>query len=86
LRADDASIVRTILNLGRSLDKTVIAEGVETVEQLETLRQLGCHIGQGYQMHTPLSVQAVDALLERLVAPPVVPAAEILAEPQRLFH
>ena len=86
LRADDASIVRTILNLGRSLDKTVIAEGVETAEQLETLRQLGCHIGQGYQMHTPLSVQAVDALLERLVAPPVVPAAEILAEPQRLFH
>ncbi|MDE2305391.1 MAG: EAL domain-containing protein, partial [Gammaproteobacteria bacterium] len=45
--ADDAAIVRTIIDMGRSLELEVIAEGVESKEQLEFLRRHGCHFAQG---------------------------------------
>ncbi|MGA2048420.1 MAG: EAL domain-containing protein [Terracidiphilus sp.] len=44
----EASIVRTIITLGRSLNMSVIAEGVETEEQREFLKSNGCHAYQGY--------------------------------------
>jgi sensor c-di-GMP phosphodiesterase-like protein len=44
---DDATIVRTIIDMGKSLEMEVIAEGVETEEQLNFLRKRGCHFGQG---------------------------------------
>jgi EAL domain-containing protein (putative c-di-GMP-specific phosphodiesterase class I) len=44
----EASIVRTIITLGRSLNMSVIAEGVETEEQREFLKMNGCHAYQGY--------------------------------------
>jgi diguanylate cyclase (GGDEF)-like protein/PAS domain S-box-containing protein len=44
---DDAAIVRTIIDMGRSLDLEVIAEGVEASEQLEFLRKHGCYYAQG---------------------------------------
>jgi len=45
--SDDATIVRTIIDMGKSLEMEVIAEGVENEEQLEFLRQRGCHYAQG---------------------------------------
>ncbi|MET1753868.1 EAL domain-containing protein [Novosphingobium sp. RD2P27] len=45
---DNAAIVGAVLNLGRSLDIEVIAEGVETREQEQHLRELGCRYGQGF--------------------------------------
>jgi diguanylate cyclase (GGDEF)-like protein/PAS domain S-box-containing protein len=45
--SDDAAIVRTIIDMGKSLDLEVIAEGVEACEQLEFLRKHGCYYGQG---------------------------------------
>ncbi|HVH84754.1 MAG TPA: EAL domain-containing protein [Steroidobacteraceae bacterium] len=47
-RADDASIVRAIVSLAHSLRLKVVAEGVETGEQLELLRKLGCDQYQGF--------------------------------------
>src|SRR5215472_15586461 len=47
-RADDASIVRAIVSLAHNLRLKVVAEGVETSEQLELLRSLGCHQYQGF--------------------------------------
>jgi diguanylate cyclase len=47
--ADDATIVKAIVSLAHSLRLKVVAEGVETNEQLELLRQLGCDQYQGYQ-------------------------------------
>jgi EAL domain-containing protein (putative c-di-GMP-specific phosphodiesterase class I) len=44
----DATIVRTIIALGQSLNLSLIAEGVETEEQLEFLEELGCYTYQGY--------------------------------------
>jgi diguanylate cyclase (GGDEF)-like protein/PAS domain S-box-containing protein len=46
--ADDLAITTSIVELGRGLGITVVAEGVETHQQLATLRRLGCATGQGY--------------------------------------
>ncbi len=64
-------IVRAILTLGQALGKRVVAEGIETAEQLNTLRRLGVHAGQGYLLARPLRPEQVPALL---YAPAAVPA------------
>jgi EAL domain-containing protein (putative c-di-GMP-specific phosphodiesterase class I) len=46
----DANIVRSTIQLGRSLNLRVVAEGVETVEHLHALKEYGCHIARGYLM------------------------------------
>jgi len=51
---DDATIVRAIIQLGKSLGMQVIAEGVETVEQEAYVVSEGCHEGQGYLYSKPL--------------------------------
>ena len=58
-------LVRTVLTLGRTLGKRVIAEGVETLEQMEILRSLGCEYVQGYLLSKPLSIDSVEALHRR---------------------
>lgn len=56
-------IVQAILALGESLSVNVIAEGVETVEQRDTLLDLGCTLGQGYLLGTPMTpAECVAAL------------------------
>jgi len=50
---EDAAIVKAIVLLGRSLELETIAEGVETVDQLELLRSLGCTYAQGYFIAEP---------------------------------
>jgi diguanylate cyclase (GGDEF)-like protein/PAS domain S-box-containing protein len=62
----NVEIVRTILSLGRALNKSVIAEGIETHDQLMRLKELGTPIGQGYLLARPLdAIQAGQRLLER---------------------
>jgi EAL domain-containing protein (putative c-di-GMP-specific phosphodiesterase class I) len=53
-RSDDALIVRAIISLAHGLRLKVVAEGVETAEQLKLLQQLGCDQYQGYQFSQPL--------------------------------
>ena len=57
-----AAIVDAIANLGRALDIRVTAEGVETPEQVATLRALGCDNIQGYWVGHPLEEDAATAL------------------------
>lgn len=60
---DDATIVRAIIQLGKSLGMQVIAEGVETNEQEAYIIKEGCHEGQGYLYSKPLSARALSAYL-----------------------
>ena len=60
----NAEIVRAIVALARNLGMEVVAEGVETAEQLTALRALQCHYGQGYWFAKPLEAQAATALLQ----------------------
>lgn len=61
--SENAEIVRTILMLARSLKMNVVAEGVETIDQLTQLALLECEYGQGYYFSKPLAVEAVVKLL-----------------------
>jgi EAL domain-containing protein (putative c-di-GMP-specific phosphodiesterase class I) len=61
--AENAEIVRTIVTLARSLDMDVIAEGVETMEQLRQLGGLGCDYGQGYLFSRPVGAGPAVELL-----------------------
>jgi diguanylate cyclase (GGDEF)-like protein len=51
----DRAIVTAVIRLGQALDLTTVAEGVETQEQLEALRELGCEQAQGYHLGRPSS-------------------------------
>ena len=56
-------IVRSVLELSRSLGIGVVAEGVETTVQLNTLRELGCELVQGYLVSYPQPVDKFEAIL-----------------------
>lgn len=57
------AIVKTILMLGENLDIEVVAEGIETVSQLEKLRSLGCKAGQGYLFSRPIDHETARQFL-----------------------
>jgi EAL domain-containing protein (putative c-di-GMP-specific phosphodiesterase class I) len=59
----DTAIVRAIITLGHALDLTVIAEGVETQEQLQYLSSLGCDSVQGFLFSKSLPATAFEELL-----------------------
>ena len=60
----DTAIVRAVLDLGRALGLTTVAEGVETPEQLEALRDLGCDWAQGYHLARPGPAETVTRLIK----------------------
>jgi diguanylate cyclase (GGDEF)-like protein/PAS domain S-box-containing protein len=62
--SDDAVVVGAVVAMGRSLKHRVIAEGVETIEQLAFLQALGCDEGQGYYFSRPLVAKEFAKLLE----------------------
>ncbi len=61
--ASDAAVVKAVLSLGLNLDLQVVAEGVETVEQVALLRQLGCSTAQGYHFGRPMAVTDVTRFI-----------------------
>jgi diguanylate cyclase (GGDEF)-like protein/PAS domain S-box-containing protein len=65
---DDASIVGAVISMGRNLHMRVVAEGVETREQLAFLQHRECPFGQGYYFSQPLTGQACTQLLRRGIA------------------
>lgn len=60
-----AQIVRTVIMLGHNLELDVIAEGIETEEQMKILQSLGCEYGQGYFFAKPLPSEQLAALLAK---------------------
>ena len=61
----DERLVDALVNLGRVLDMSVIAEGVETIEQAQKLRELKCGMAQGFWFSKPLPSESATALLLR---------------------
>lgn len=70
-RADDACIVQAIISLAHSLRLKVVAEGVETPEQLDSLRLMGCDQYQGYHFSPPLPASEFGALIRKTVYGPL---------------
>jgi diguanylate cyclase (GGDEF)-like protein len=62
--AASSTLVETIIVMAHALGKRVVAEGIETVEQLDFLRERRCDVAQGFFLARPLSGQAVTELLQ----------------------
>jgi diguanylate cyclase (GGDEF)-like protein/PAS domain S-box-containing protein len=78
--SNDATLVRTIIEMGRSLGMQVVAEGVETIEQLAFLRMAGCNHGQGTLFGEPCSAEVLGTLLARQEASGTSPFAALIAQ------
>ncbi len=70
---DDSTIVRAIINMGKSLKHIVVAEGIETPEQRAYLQTQSCAEGQGYFFSRPLAPTAFAQLLRMGIAEPAIP-------------
>lgn len=62
---DTMAIIQAIISLAQQLKILVIAEGVETKEQLKALQELGCDVVQGFYFSKPLTTQAAKKLIEK---------------------
>ncbi|USG62911.1 EAL domain-containing protein [Sneathiella marina] len=65
VNVDDAAITRTVISLGRNLGLKVLAEGVETEEQVAFLKNAGCHQAQGFFFSRPVGEEAILPLIEK---------------------
>ena len=71
---NDKAIVRAIVSMAHSLELGIIAEGVETLEQLEFLQQIGCDAYQGYYYSPPVPIGQFNQLLQdsgKLIQQPI---------------
>jgi EAL domain-containing protein (putative c-di-GMP-specific phosphodiesterase class I) len=75
---NDATIVRTIIEMGHSLSMQVVAEGVETLDQYLFLREAGCDFAQGQLFGEPCSADALGEMLSRQAGTGQSPFAAIL--------
>jgi len=67
---EDSPIIQAIVGIARGFDLHLVAEGVETVAQLQALRALGCDEMQGYLLGRPMPAAALTPLLS---LPPPIP-------------
>jgi EAL domain-containing protein (putative c-di-GMP-specific phosphodiesterase class I) len=63
--SDSASLVRTIIGMAHSLNLGLVAEGVETEDQVAFLTAEGCHMLQGYHFAQPMPVAELNIFLEK---------------------
>jgi diguanylate cyclase (GGDEF)-like protein len=63
--SDDSALARAIIDLGGSFQLRVVAEGIETPDQLARLIELGCDLGQGFHFARPMDANSIDELLAR---------------------
>ncbi|HEY7730807.1 MAG TPA: EAL domain-containing protein [Gaiellaceae bacterium] len=61
--ADRAALVRAIVELGRALELTTVAEGIEHAGQVAALQRIGCRLGQGFHFARPLAAAELEQLL-----------------------
>jgi EAL domain-containing protein (putative c-di-GMP-specific phosphodiesterase class I) len=61
--SEDASIVNAVASLGHALNLSIVAEGIETIEEARQVHALGCEVGQGYYFAKPMARAEVDGFL-----------------------
>jgi diguanylate cyclase (GGDEF)-like protein/PAS domain S-box-containing protein len=81
-RREDTAIVTAAAAFAKALDLSVVAEGIETVDQLERLRRLGCQSGQGFLISPPLTSEEIEAMLKSNR----IDLSELVASADRLEH
>ncbi len=62
--SENGEIVRTVIGLAKTLNLSVVAEGIETIHQLHQLRILGCEYGQGYLFSRPVPAEEAQSILD----------------------
>ena len=67
-RSTSRSVVEAIISIAHLLGKTTVAEGVETSDQVRTLRELGCDFAQGYFFARPVPADGLPAVIARVPA------------------
>lgn len=82
---EGAALVRTIIDLGRTLALQTVSEGIEDRDQAARLQELGCDLGQGFYFATPLDADSIAGILrsEPLQIPAPSPLREHKERPQR---
>jgi EAL domain-containing protein (putative c-di-GMP-specific phosphodiesterase class I) len=78
--AGEAALAQAIVRLARTLHLRAVAEGVETIGQLEGLRAMGCHFAQGHLFARAVAAEEIPALLTRrydVGLPPTAPATKV---------
>jgi PAS domain S-box-containing protein len=66
-RKEHAGIVKTVISLAKTLGLSVIAEGIETLEQAQKLKELECQGGQGYYFSRPCEAKQITLLLDKQI-------------------
>jgi EAL domain-containing protein (putative c-di-GMP-specific phosphodiesterase class I) len=72
--SSDAAIIHAITSLAHSLKLGLVAEGIETAEQRDILREQGCTIGQGYFFSLPLAAEDFAWMIQHGSVLPISPA------------
>lgn len=62
--SNDAAIIQMILAIGKTIQCNIVAEGVESLEQFEKLKEFGCHYFQGFYFSTPLAAHEFEKLVQ----------------------
>ena len=66
--AGDRALVEAVVAMAKSLGMSVVAEGVEMVEQLDLLQAMGCRYGQGYYFSKPVPIEEFGEVSARIDA------------------
>ena len=80
---DDSAIVASVVGLARAVGIVAVAEGVETVQQLAALQDLGCGFGQGYLWSRPKPAAELDQLMKSGVFSTPRPRSPVVVPPAR---
>ncbi|MBM7607791.1 diguanylate cyclase (GGDEF)-like protein/PAS domain S-box-containing protein [Lysinibacillus composti] len=79
-------IIKSLIFMGKGLEMTVVAEGVETIEQFEFLRNQECSEIQGYLFSEPVPVEKLEVMLKRVILKPAHFSGHVAMEDRREFY
>jgi len=83
---ENSEIIQTIITLASNLDMDVVAEGIETKEQLEFLRNINCNYGQGFYYSRPVDSSAAADMVKELVRAEYTVNRHIPFEPSEIYE